>query len=103
MPQKGKTLQLHGWLYRVETGKIVVLIDGKTGRESSVMRRFKKLVERQRLLKANNINSVPVATEMTNEKGARIGKQYEPQPLITASWGVSKYLETSFNRFVMNF
>jgi len=42
MFQKGKTLRLHGWLYRVETGKINVLIDGKTGRESSVMRRFKK-------------------------------------------------------------
>ena len=42
MFQKGKTLRLHGWLYRVETGKIDVPIDGETGRESSVMRRFKK-------------------------------------------------------------
>ena len=46
MSQKGKALRLHGWLYRVETGKIDVLIDSETGRESSVMRRFKKTSRR---------------------------------------------------------
>ena len=42
MSQKGKTLLLHGWLYRIETGKKDIFIDGETGREASLMRRFKK-------------------------------------------------------------
>ena len=42
MSQKGKTLRLHGWIYRIETGKKDIFIDGETGREASLMRRFKK-------------------------------------------------------------
>lgn len=40
MLKRGKTPRLHGWLYRVETGAIDVLINGETGRATSVMRRF---------------------------------------------------------------
>jgi carbonic anhydrase len=42
MSQKGKTLRLHGWIYRIETGKKDIFVDGETGREASLMRRFKK-------------------------------------------------------------
>ena len=31
---KGKSPRIHGWLYRVETGEINVLIDGRTGRSA---------------------------------------------------------------------
>ena len=40
MLKRGKTPRLHGGLYRVETGAIDVLINGETGRATSVMRRF---------------------------------------------------------------
>lgn len=42
MLKRGDTPRLHGWLYRVETGTIDVLINGETGRATSVMRRFTK-------------------------------------------------------------
>ncbi|CAJ0853326.1 carbonic anhydrase [freshwater sediment metagenome] len=33
MREKGRTPRIHGWVYRVETGKVDVLIDGREGHE----------------------------------------------------------------------
>jgi len=38
--RKGAELRIHGWLYRIETGKIDVLIDGETGEPTELLRQY---------------------------------------------------------------
>ena len=42
MHQKGELPRIHGWLYRVETGKIDVLIDGRTGQTAAALKKMEK-------------------------------------------------------------
>lgn len=38
--QQGTTPRIHGWLYRLETGKIDVLVDGETGKPTELLQQF---------------------------------------------------------------
>jgi len=38
--RKAEVPRLHGWLYRLETGKIDVLIDGETGEPTDLLRQY---------------------------------------------------------------
>jgi carbonic anhydrase len=38
--RQGAELRIHGWLYRIETGKIDVLIEGETGEPTELLRQY---------------------------------------------------------------